>query len=279
MCSEKKIEERACGSLSEALALGPRELVALVGAGGKSTLMLALGGELAGRGNTVLAATTTKVWKDQALAAGPLILNRGGDREGRVLAAIQESGRAFVGGELLESGKISAVPPEVLDALFASCVADYLVVEADGASGRPLKAPERFEPVIPAGTTLAAAVIGLEALGRRVGGDTVFRPERFREVTGLREGDRIRAEVLVALFTSPAGLFKGAPPGARRVAFLNKLDTVRDRAEALDLGARIRAADPVRGIEVVLGSIRQGFYIRLEGEDNGDVGSTYTGEP
>ena len=48
-------------SLAEALGLTPASLVAIVGAGGKTSLMYGLGREIAARGLPVVLTTTPKI--------------------------------------------------------------------------------------------------------------------------------------------------------------------------------------------------------------------------
>ncbi|NNF87990.1 MAG: hypothetical protein HKM97_05660, partial [Acidimicrobiia bacterium] len=50
--------------LAAAFGLGPRELVAFTGGGGKTSLLLNLGRQLTGRGDRVLITTTTKLGLD-----------------------------------------------------------------------------------------------------------------------------------------------------------------------------------------------------------------------
>ena len=62
--------------LLEALALPPEGWVCLVGGGGKSSLLLRLTAERAGRGLPALAATTTHIGVEQGRAAGRVVLWR-----------------------------------------------------------------------------------------------------------------------------------------------------------------------------------------------------------
>ena len=61
--------EKAEKDLFSALALGQREHVALVGGGGKTTLMFALAGELLQAGKKVITTTTTKIRGQEATRA------------------------------------------------------------------------------------------------------------------------------------------------------------------------------------------------------------------
>jgi probable selenium-dependent hydroxylase accessory protein YqeC len=160
----------------------------------------------------------------------------------------------FIGSEGVEDGKIGGIEPEKADALFSKYPLDFLIVEADGAAGKPLKAPAAHEPVIPPSTTLVVAVMGLEALGRPVSGELVFRIERFEAVTGLKPGELITAESILPLFFLESGLFKSSPSGARKAVFLNKADLMDDAEAVVSLATMILAGSAGRLERVVAGS-------------------------
>lgn len=98
-------------NLSAALAIGPREHIAIVGAGGKTTLMFALAEELRAAGKRVVTSTTTKVWFREALAA-PLVLfvETGPSWEEKVGRGLIEKGHVFIGQRSLDKGRKGGSP-------------------------------------------------------------------------------------------------------------------------------------------------------------------------
>ena len=256
-------------SLIKALALRPREHIALVGGGGKTTLMFALAEELRRNGKRVIASTTTKVWHTEALEYKNLFLARvEAEWKRKTKEGLSRRETVFVGKSLLDSGKVEGIAPSLADDLFHDSDVDYLVVEADGSAGHPLKAPGEHEPVIPGSTTtMVVAMMGLEAMGARLDETAVFRLEQVMRITGLNLGDVITPMALAKVFVHPAGLFKGSPEGARRVVFLNKGDLLKEEKKAEEL-AEILVNDPLKKLErVILGSLKQGVYqMRTEKE-------------
>jgi probable selenium-dependent hydroxylase accessory protein YqeC len=174
--------------------------------------------------------------------------------------SIRNRSPVFVGLRALESGKVEGIGPDQANDLFQETILDYLIVEADGAAGRPVKAPAEHEPVIPSSATVVVSVAGLEAMGKPVDEETVFRPDRFEQVTGLSRGDRITPEALARLYSSPDGLFRGSPFTARQVAFLNKCDLLADEGMALQLACLIIEGDERPIDRVIIGSIKKGHY-------------------
>ncbi|RJR36375.1 MAG: putative selenium-dependent hydroxylase accessory protein YqeC [Desulfobacteraceae bacterium] len=244
------------GSLIEALALGPREHVALVGGGGKTTLLIALTRELAANREGVLASTTTKVRRSEAaqVESFRLIDEEGSWRE-RLCQDLDDRRAVFLGRRILDSEKVQGVDPALLDDLFMEGHATYIIVEADGAAGHPLKAPDSHEPVIPGSVTSVVSVIGLEALGLPMTTDVVFRADLFEKVTGARPGDTITGRCISRLISHPEGLFKGTPPSSRKIVFLNKEDLVRDREGLEELAHLILSDGDLKVERVVVGSL------------------------
>jgi probable selenium-dependent hydroxylase accessory protein YqeC len=224
-------------SLRDALLLENGGVVSLVGAGGKTSLMFRLARELSRKGEKVLTTTTTRIYAPTAEQSSTCILAGTADE-------IVERAAPFLdkfchvtagGGQISGQGKISGLPPEMINRLRASQVFEWIIVEADGAAGRPLKAPADHEPVIPNCTGWLVGMVGLSALGKPLTDQWVFRPEMFARVTGLREGAAVTEEAIAAALGHAQGILKGAPKGCRCLAFLNQADTAGEK----DAGMRI----------------------------------------
>ena len=248
-------------SLIDALGLSPRDHIALVGGGGKTTLMFALAEELRRNGKRVIASTTTKVWHREALQYEKVLLvQKDADWRNKAREGFSQQGTAVVGRSILDSGKVEGISASLADEIFHDSNVQYLIVEADGSAGHPLKAPAEHEPVIPSSVTMVVAMMGLEAVSARLDEAIAFRVEQVRNVTGLEPGGIFTPKALAKLFLHPAGLFKGTPEGARRVVLLNKADLIKDEGNATEL-ADILLADPLKKVDrVILGSVKKGMY-------------------
>lgn len=253
-------------TLTEALGLGEKEHIALVGAGGKSTLMLTLAGLLQRRGKRVLLTTTTKVSQEQARKA-PLCVftTKEQDWQKRCFEGLDRHGVVFLAKALHGSTKVAGIDPGLADELFGSQHIDFVMVEADGAAGRPLKVPGPNEPVIPASTTLVVGMAGAEALEGRVDEALVFRVEEFLKVTGAARGQKITTRLSALVFVKGEGIFKHTPPRARKVAFLNKIDLLPGEASAHEWAERVLVlSDDIE--RAIFGSIKQDkFYLHERG--------------
>ncbi|RMH68249.1 MAG: putative selenium-dependent hydroxylase accessory protein YqeC, partial [Actinomyces sp.] len=167
---------------------GPHELVALVGGGGKTTLLFALGDQL---GGSVILTTTTKMGRERT-GGHPVLFS---PPDERLLADLDRS-RVVVAWGADGGHKAVGVDPTVCDHWFD--LADHVVVEADGSRRRPFKAPRPFEPVIPSRTTLVVACLGADAIGRVIA-DRCQRPLRVAAAAGCSPYDRLTPARLAAV--------------------------------------------------------------------------------
>ena len=119
------------------LDMARHRMVALVGAGGKTSTLYALARQAADSGRTVVVTTTTHILRHPGL---PLVEEPTPER---LRAALEGHGVVTV-GTVFRGDKLSgAGTPEELRR-----AADVVLVEADGAKRLPLKAPAEYEHVL-----------------------------------------------------------------------------------------------------------------------------------
>ena len=244
-------------TLKKAFNIQPGEVISLVGAGGKTTFMSALAKELADKNTTVVSTTTTKIFGWQ-VSGDILIIEKDEDKMlDCLLQALKEHRHITLAGERLSAeGKLKGISPELVMRITGLKQVDYLIIEADGAARKPLKAPNATEPVIPQKTTLVIAVVGIDALGLQLTRENVFRPEIASRLTGLPPGGVISADVITTLIIHSEGIAKGSPPNARIIPIINKMDVVEGTSEAEALAYKILEAGQPRIERVVLGQLQ-----------------------
>ncbi len=241
--------------LSEAFGLGRREIVALVGAGGKTATLYRLADELAAAGRRVIATTTTHMCPPPAEAGWPLVIDEdAAARLPAVARALAEHGRVLVAARMLADGKLQGAASGEVEGLAAK--ADFVLVEADGARGRWLKAPAEHEPVIPPTATLVVPIVGLGSVGQPLAAETVHRPERLAALLHVPEGSLLSPEMLASLLVHERGGLRGAPPGARVVPFCNQADDEERRALGRYVATRVLRAEARIG-QVVVGAAQR----------------------
>lgn len=203
--------------LAELLDIRPG-VTAVTGGGGKTTLLRTLGEELAESGARVLLCATTKMFPFQGF---PNLM----DPTEEALAEALETHRLVCAGTPVPgTGKLTApgIPMARLMAL-----ADYVLAEADGAMGRPLKAHAPHEPVIPPEANQTILVAGASGFGRPIR-EAAHRPAFYARLAGVPEDAPASPETEAAVL-----LAEGLPD---RV-LVNQAERPEDRTRAAALAA------------------------------------------
>lgn len=228
--------------LCDLIDLPTYPLITIVGAGGKTTTMYTLASELAQRGKSVITTTTTQIFypepgeTDALIVAAdtPILLQN-------IRAAWQHQQRITVAGTFLRTDKLAGLQPEQPYELLMKSGADAVIVEADGARHRMIKAPAEYEPVIPLQTNVALLMISAEAFNQPLSAEIAHRPEHIARVTGISQGDILSPTVIARLITSEQGALKHIPKTASVYllithASISQKETIRELA-SLVLGS------------------------------------------
>lgn len=200
------IEPIALDDLVAVAGFDRGSLISLVGGGGKTTTLFALGRQL--NGATALT-TTTKMGSDRT--DGLPLLIAPSDPE---LCAAVEAGPTLVWSDAT-GHRATGVLPDECDRWFSKLdPVENVVVEADGSRRRPFKAPADHEPVVPALTTTLIACIGVGALERPIA-ERCHRPELVAVLANCSPHDALTAERAAAVLLNPEGSRKGCSSQAR----------------------------------------------------------------
>lgn len=215
-------------SLRHSLNLKNGGVISLVGAGGKTSLMFRLARELSGQGGPVLTTTTTKIYMPNRKQSSIVIISNAASTLAKEAEAILKRNLHISAGSRLIpfQNKLKGFRPEAIDALWQSGIFRWILVEADGAAGRPVKAPAAHEPVIPQCTKWVIGVVGLKAVGKPLTERWAFRLQQVSKITGLAPGDPINESAISNLFVNAEGILKNVPAHALRFAFLNQADSL-----------------------------------------------------
>ena len=251
--SEKLKSTKPVG-LRQAFAIHRGEVISLVGAGGKTTLMFALARELASSDSCVITTTTTKIFEPLSSQTPFLLLEVDEEEMIRLLLQNVDKYRHItIASKKLASGKLDGISPDLVARIADVKQVSYIIVEADGAARRSLKAPNPTEPVIPHNTSLVIPIVGIDAVGCRLTEENVFRPQIVSKLLGLPLGEVISAESIAFLITHHRGIIKGSPDRARIVPFINKVDLDKGLSKARDLAGKILAVRHPQIKQIVLG--------------------------
>ena len=220
-------------ALSE-LFLIEKGITAVIGSGGKTSLIRALSSELSKKGR-VLLLTTTKIWPPDfcpVLTGATAKTLREAFLSARVVCAGEPTA-----AETPEGRKTKLKAPSAPICELAG-EADYVLVEADGSRQLPLKAHLPFEPVIPEGTRSVIQVVGLSGIGKPAG-ESVHRPEQFLKL--LCEGGYPGTEKGPGMTVTPEALARVLYEEIRGdILFLNGAETPELKTYAMRLAELVK---------------------------------------
>ena len=229
-------------------------VVSLVGGGGKTTLLYALGRCLSEAGAKVLLTTSTMLFypeDDQEKRLEKILI--GLDPFKKYVHSAHPSGESegkrkpvLMGDYITEAGekKIKGFEKDEMEKLEAEGLFksfDYIIIEADGAKKCPIKAPGVNEPVVISTTDIVVGLIGMDCLGLKLNKDKVHRLEELCSILKKNEGNAIEEEDIKTLVLSDVGLFKNTPSHGKTVFILNKAEGVENIEKAEKIIHNIRA--------------------------------------
>jgi molybdenum cofactor cytidylyltransferase len=206
------------------------DVIAVVGGGGKSSIVFRIALDMAQAGQRTVITHTARIAAFQTAWAPAFVETTEDYLPLAALAqALDTHGVCLLTGPVVADRRAGLLPATV-DALArhaATLGIAAITVEADGSKMRPVKAPAEHEPVLPDATTLLAPVLGLDAVGAFIDTQNVHRPERVRQVLGLSALGSVRLTPAQAarLLVHPAGGAKARPASASIMPLLNKADS------------------------------------------------------
>ncbi len=257
-------------TLTGALGTTGPQLVAFVGAGGKTTALQRLCAEATAQGGGILATTTTAMFTRQLSSLGPLLV---ADEDDTPLA--ERAGEALRGADVVtlarscvENEKVRGLTPAEVDALWRDGVTGSIFVEADGSRGLPLKAFGEAEPQLPSATTTVVVIAGLDALGRPLDEDHVHRAKLLLPLLDAAEGDLVTPRLFAAALALEIAKVRVLTPGARVVVLLNKAESDDLTEQATEAAGKLLAAAPggsgpdaaAHPDRIIAGSLRRNLY-------------------
>lgn len=253
--------------LHEAFDVTRGDVVAFIGAGGKTSALVGLGYELMEAGWRVLATTTHHTTLEQLDLFPAALSSRAGS--GAISQALTDHGFVFL-YESLQGQHVNGIHPTWTRHLLDSVDSDVLLIEADFADGKPLKAPYDDEPRIPDEASLIIPVASLAALDQPLNEANLYNAQAMIDRYGFGDDAPVRSPWLAQVLRDEELGLKGVPENKRVVAFINqtpdkgymrsrarliaKLALKSDRFYGVALGS-VRAIEPVIEVQRPIGAV------------------------
>ena len=229
-----------------------RGLVCFVGAGGKKTTFYRLAAEHPGR--VGITATVHIPFFPKSVRAHPIIA----DEEALLPALLDASSRhekLIFARPSDKHGRFAGLPASLVSEAHAQAAFDVILVKADGARSRWIKAPNESEPRIPPDADTVICVVSAQAIGQPLSDRIAHRVERIEAICGVRAGEPIRPSHVARLLASEEGALRGVGE-ACVIPVINMVDDEEHHGLATEAAERALAATD-RFDRVVLTSMRR----------------------
>lgn len=197
-----------------------REIVSIIGSGGKTSLLWYLAENYSNE--KVLVGTTTNIGFPQDRKYNTLAT------DGFESIKNVDDGVTVIGERVPGKPKLRQPEGNIFPAVFP--LFDKVFLECDGSKQLPLKGWADFEPVVLDETTITIGVIPMSVIGKTVDEETIHRLPLFLEMTGCNTGDEITVEALYQVITQKSGLWREST--GLNILLLNQVDTDQNMTHA-----------------------------------------------
>lgn len=248
---------------SDAFEIKKNDVISIVGAGGKTTLMFELAKELSEK-NKVLVTTTTKIYKPDKHSYNDIFLIEDKEWKQKWKTIKENRNGIYVMGEKInEDSKITAINDETLN--YIKQDVDYLIIEADGSKKRILKGWTCYEPVISEFTTKTIGVINIKSLEVLVSNENIHRMDEFIKMTGATLGDKVDIYHLRKIIKSENGIFKNSI--GEKILYINGVNCFKRLNMAYELLKDILEYLREASIKVVIGDTFNKQFITIRKQE------------
>jgi molybdenum cofactor cytidylyltransferase len=277
-------------TLFEALNIDSAQVVAFVGAGGKTSAIWRMSNELIDRARHVIIAPTTHIL-EPALPRNSITYLAAQPDPDQLIQLIDLAPRVILAAKRDEavdfdttddfpparSIKLCGLDPSVIDHLHSAARhprprgwltpnaredagfeqsetnATWLI-EADGSRRHLLKAPVDHEPAIPGCANVVVIVASLDAIDQPLNETIVHRWEIFANLSGARREEPITVELIARVLLHEKGGLKNIPVTARACVLLTQRDSDKLHPSAASLSDRLLQSSRID--RVIVASLR-----------------------
>ncbi|MEW8954909.1 selenium cofactor biosynthesis protein YqeC [Clostridium sp.] len=237
-------------NLKDLFHIRRKDIVTIIGAGGKTSLMMALSKEF--RDEKTLVTTTTKIFIPESKDYDYL----------HITENIQEfnynkKGIWVIGVEVNKENKIFGINDRELGYLAESF--NYIFIEGDGSKRKILKGWREDEPLVPNITTKTLGVISLKALDVFIDYENVHRLDKFLQISKGIESEKVNYNHLVNMIFNEDGLFKNSR--GERILVINAVDNEEDKHKYYKLKELVEKRNKNYIDKVVGVSLKKGTVI------------------
>lgn len=226
-------------SFYKVLNINKEDVVTLVGAGGKTSILKNLAEEI---NKNVIITTTTHIQSLNNFSENKIISENYGQISANIVKIRKESNKKiFITSKIikkLEDGKykLKGINPDWVDKIHFEFNEEIIIVEGDGAAMKSIKAPADYEPVVPKSSSKLITVIGLKGLGKEINSQNCHRVSKIKKLTSSSIIDK---ELIIKIATDKKAYGYYKDKIAEYIVVLNQMDSC-DFKIALEIGNKLK---------------------------------------
>jgi probable selenium-dependent hydroxylase accessory protein YqeC len=232
--------------LKQLIGIKKNDIITVVGAGGKTSLITYLTKEVSSD-YKVLLTTTTKIYLPKSSDYNNIILTKKSN------TLINNKGITLYGKYINKDKKVVGLSFNELDNILDDF--DISFIEGDGSKRKKLKGWREDEPLVHPKTTKNIGVLDISSYDMNINNENIHRLDKFLNICGNYNG-KINLENLKNIVMHPNGLFKNSV--GEKILFINKVDNNFREILNENLIKLIRKED--KDIKIIYGSLIKNNY-------------------
>jgi len=212
---------------------------ALIGGGGKSALLTAMGRELSEHYPHILLTSITKSQTDSPFRIEYYKnVNQQIDDP-----SIKKENLVFVVNSKISRDKFQGISEAQLTDLLSHF--DLCLFESDGARNKSLKAHNNIDPIVPKCATHLIIVAGADVVGTSLSDGFVHRNDLFRENWRIGYQKKLSPEFVAEVISTKKGYLSKLSHQLVVAYFINKAEKYGNQAVALARAVKLQTESPV----------------------------------
>ena len=234
--------------LKKLLEIKEKDIITVVGAGGKTSLITYLTKEFSSD-YKVLLTTTTKIYLPKKSDYNNIIFTTKSN------TLIINKGITLCGKYINKEKKVVGLNFNELDNILNKF--DISFIEGDGSKRKKLKGWREDEPLVHPMTTKNIGIVDISSFNMDINNENIHRLDKFLSICG-NYTDKVNLENLKNIILNKDGLFKNSV--GEKILFINKVDDRFKEVIAKDLIKLIRKEDD--SIKIIYGSLIKNYYTK-----------------
>lgn len=225
-------------NFSDILNIRKRDVVTLVGAGGKTSILKILANEIQ---KNILITSTTHIQALDDLTKYKIINENYRQISENIVKIRKDSNcKIFITSKIVKSlknnsYKLKGIKKSWVNKLHHKFKDEIIIVEGDGAAQKSIKVPADYEPVVPQSCNKLITVLGMKNFKKEINNTYCHRVHEIKKLTSSATIDK---ELIINIIISKKsyGYYRNKVDDF--IVVLNQLESCKQKI-ALDIGQRL----------------------------------------